>query len=187
LFRYGSAFFVADSAETTGLKWAAASSGSMTSLASGNLSTTTTISSISSAYKDLVLILRNPRPDTDGEGFNLRLNGNSGSVYKGDIAWAQTTGSFSSTAIQLCGGIDNATTSPSFIYVRIPDYANGKSTWKVVFIQGVTNNQTTATNWNVYNYSGISNITADINELVIYVQNGNINATPGTYELYGVK
>jgi hypothetical protein len=48
--------FVADSAETTGLKWQAASSGGMTSLASGSLSgSSLALTSISGAYKTLQL------------------------------------------------------------------------------------------------------------------------------------
>jgi hypothetical protein len=65
----------ADSAETTGLKWAApASGGGMTSIASGSLSTgTVTLSSISGSYKDLQLVLRDWYPSADAF-LNMRVN-----------------------------------------------------------------------------------------------------------------
>jgi hypothetical protein len=176
---------VADSSETTGLKWQAATSGSMTSLASGNLSTSTTLSSISSAYEDLILILRNCRPATDGEGFRIRLNGNDTNVYASDITYAQTNAAtFGSNFIQISGGIDNTATN-SLIYLRFFDYANAASTWKFVQIFSICNNQTTSTTANIYNFGGISNITADINQIQVYLSAGNISG--GTYELFGVK
>ena len=74
---------VADSTETTGLKWAAPASG-MTLLSTTTLSAlSTTISGISGSYKHLVLYSKN-LTDTDAGGatLSLRFNGDTGSNYQ---------------------------------------------------------------------------------------------------------
>ena len=69
----------AASGQATGLEWATPSSGSMTQLATGSLSgATTTISSISGAYRDLTLRVFNYIPASTG-GLNMQFNGDSGS------------------------------------------------------------------------------------------------------------
>lgn len=174
----------AASGEATGLKWATVSGGGYTSLASGTLGNSTTLSSISGSYRNLVLILRNCRPGTDGEGFRLRLNGNTGSVYVSDVAYSQATYTFTGTFMQITSGIDNTATN-GFTQVTLFDYANSASTFKFAETFSIQNNPTTSTSANTYNMASISNITANINELTIYVSSGTTAA--GTYELYGVK
>jgi hypothetical protein len=64
----------ADSAEATGLKWAAASAGGMTLLSTTTLSgTTTTVSSINQTYTDLMIIINNPY-QTTGNSMYARPN-----------------------------------------------------------------------------------------------------------------
>jgi hypothetical protein len=158
--------------------------GSTISLASGSLGNTTTLSSISASYKDLILVLRNPRPSTDSVGFRLRLNANTGSVYASDIAYGQNTYTFGSTFMQISSDIDNVATN-SMIICRIYDYANSASTWKFVQTFSIVNNPTTTTSANVYNLASITNITSNINEILIYPSTGNVAG--GTYQLYGVR
>jgi hypothetical protein len=73
----------ADSAEATGLKFATpAPAGGMTELATGSLSgTTTTISSISGSYKNLVIRLDSPDISDNGN-VSIRFNGDTASNYR---------------------------------------------------------------------------------------------------------
>ena len=65
----------ADSSTATGLKWAAVAGGGMTLLSTTTLSgTSTTISSISGSYTNLLVIINDPYTDTGGR---LRINPNS--------------------------------------------------------------------------------------------------------------
>jgi hypothetical protein len=76
--------FVADSAETTGLKWAApASSEGFTLLSTTTLAAlSTTISGISGSYKHLVLYSKTITDTAAGGGFlSLRFNSDTGSNY----------------------------------------------------------------------------------------------------------
>ena len=71
----------ADSAEATGLKWAAASSGGMTLLSTTTLSgASTTISSIDQTYKDLKIVGKNIYGTGSGQ-FQLEFNGDTGNNY----------------------------------------------------------------------------------------------------------
>jgi hypothetical protein len=72
----------ADSAEATGLKWAsAASGGGLTLLSTTTLSgTSTTVSSISGAYKNLILMIKNGNNNA-GDSFYYRFNGDTGTNY----------------------------------------------------------------------------------------------------------
>ena len=77
----------ADSSTTTGLKWAAASAGGMTELASGSLSgASVSLTSISTAYKNLQLVVRNYICATDAKEFSLRVNNITTSSYQGRLA-----------------------------------------------------------------------------------------------------
>ena len=73
----------ADSAEATGLKWAAASSGGMTLIATATPSEATTISftSIPSTYKNLVLIWHGMFQSTTTGYWRIRLNNDTSSAY----------------------------------------------------------------------------------------------------------
>jgi hypothetical protein len=89
----------ADSAETTGLKWATPAAGSLTLLSTTALSgTTTTISSISQSYKHLQILIENAYLTSSDQDTFIRLNGDSGnnysfgalSRYNPNNAWYQT-------------------------------------------------------------------------------------------------
>ncbi len=158
--------------------------GAIISIASGTLGNSTTISSIPATYKNLRLVLRNARPSTDGENFCVRLNGNSGNVYKHSVAYDQQTYTFSNSFIQISSGIDNVVTT-SLIIVDFWDYANSASTWKYMQVFSIAPNQTTTTSANMYSPIGISNITGNITSIEIFPQAGN--TAGGTYQLYGVR
>jgi len=69
----------ADSAEATGMKWAAVAGGSLTLLSTTAITAVASVSitSISQSYKDLFIYIDNFRPDRTG---NLRLNPYNGST-----------------------------------------------------------------------------------------------------------
>ena len=74
----------ADSTTATGLKWAdAASGGGLTLLSTTTLSgSSTTVSSISGAYKNLLVIIKNVRQSVNNDGAYLRLNADTGTKYQ---------------------------------------------------------------------------------------------------------
>ena len=72
---------VADSAEATGLKWAAAATGSMTLVSSTSLSgTTTTISGLSSSYNKIFILFVNVLNNA-GDSLGVRINGDTANNY----------------------------------------------------------------------------------------------------------
>jgi hypothetical protein len=75
----------ADSAEATGLKWTAgAAGGSLTLLSTTTLNsgtTSQTISGISSAYEQLLIVAKNVKMASNGASWSARLNSDTGSNY----------------------------------------------------------------------------------------------------------
>ena len=176
----------ADSAEATGIKWAtAASGGGMTLLSTTTLSgATTTISSISQSYKDLVIVIRNFRPNSDGSDLYMRLNADSAANRH---AWwyyisEYTAKSFDATEGRCSPPTDN-TTSNSLGVFTIKDYTN-TVTWKLAEGWTIASNQTTATNYNWQtNFIGY-NQTGAISSLAFLPGSSTIAA--GEVLLYGV-
>jgi hypothetical protein len=177
----------ADSTATTGLKWATPSSGSMTQLATGSTNggnQTTTISSISSAYKDLYLVWDNPRPVTDGDNLDFRMN-NDGNAnrHASTTNNVQSAANFNSTNWYI-GTLDNTATT-SIVILKIYDYAN-TSIWKMAEILSLFVSSSDPTQYNFARTSAFYNQTAAISQ--ISLRSGNAaGMTAGTYYLYGVK
>lgn len=74
----------ADSTAATGIKWATPTSGSMTLLSTTTLNsgtTSQTISSISSAYTQILIIAKNVRMNSGGASWTARLNSDTGTNY----------------------------------------------------------------------------------------------------------
>ena len=72
----------ADSAESTGMKWATAASGGMTEIASGTVTGgLLSISSIASTYNHLQLWMYNFDPGSSSGSPSFRVNGDTGSTY----------------------------------------------------------------------------------------------------------
>lgn len=74
----------ADSTAATGIKWATPTSGSMTLLSTTTLNsgtTSQTISSISTAYTQLLIIIKNMKMSATGASWTARLNSDTGSNY----------------------------------------------------------------------------------------------------------
>jgi hypothetical protein len=171
-----------DSSTATGLKWATASAGGMTLLASGSLTgATVTLSSISGAYKDLVVRLYNYSAASNSFGVDTTINGASS-------GYAVTTGndvagqSFSGSSWD-CSNNQNASAGNGFIQIMLYNYAG--NTWKFGEVYGFTNNQTTSTQLNFLYYRLFHNTTSAITSVALTSSGADFDG--GTYELYGVK
>jgi len=168
------------------IKWAApAGGGGMTVIASGTLSgASVTISSISGAYKDLRLVVKNWKPATDNETLKAQLNGDTGSSYYASVAMSTNPNNvtFNDTFIYICSFQDNAT-AQGFSQSTFYEYAN-TTTWKAYEGITVNNNATTVTNANALYQNGFFNSTAAITEIKLFPNAGN--HTSGDYILYGI-
>ena len=141
----------ADSAEATGMKWAAAAGGGgMTLINSGNTSlsnvTTLTISSIPSTYKHLYIVGMGIRT-TNSYGANLwmRINGDTGSNYKTSRYQVVNNtiggeGTVSPASAWFLVEINNGTAynGVSFFELNIPLYSNTSQYKKATTFSGVT-------------------------------------------------
>lgn len=167
----------------TAPEWATASSGGMTSLATGTLSgSVLTLSSISGSYNRLQLWLVKPLPATDSATLTFKINNSSGNNYLGSNASVNSGGPFQYTSTPLGTQMDNGT-SDSFIIIDLPNYAG--TTWKIINTEVVTNNPTTPADCNFKKDFTFANITSAITRIDVSPSSGNW--TSGSYTLYGVK
>ena len=174
-----------DSAETTGLKWAASSSGSMTLISTTTISNnaTVTLSSIPGTYNHLQVIVRDYRPATDTAALQCRINGDSNTRYITSTTNTNSNASYGNSALSITLDSDNGASDSSVIF-NLFDYAN-TDTFKLSTVFSVVNNPTTTTNA-AYQYRyGIYNQTGAITSLEFLAETGNM--TSGTIYLYGVK
>jgi hypothetical protein len=180
-----------DSSTTTGLKWAAPSSGGMTSLATGSLngSSSITISSISGSYVDLHLYLY--AVNTNANGCFIRLNGDSGSNYGGLYhrfynnalgGNAYNTSGFT-TLISTVGETTPDNNADGNVVMYFPNYAisTGKKSVRSSSYW-VSNSGFKTVVQATHAWVGTS---AAISSIEIFTGGGNF--TGGTYVLYGVK
>ena len=175
----------ADSAEATGLKWAALASGGMTliSTTTANNDSSVVISSIPTTYKNLQLVIRNLRGSVDNQDVRMRINGDTGSVYR-EMTSSDGGQSFNATYLTIGNGSDTAT-SNGLCFVDIIDYTN-TTTWKIAQATYVNNNGDTTTLLQFKNSSGLlTNLTSAVTSLTIFMASGNV--TSGTFLLYGVQ
>jgi len=178
----------ADSAAATGLKWATASSGGMTQLATGNIGSNmvTTISSISGSYNNLLLVIRNYKPSNDGDSLCVRVNSDSTASRHAQVSVGSGGPStFTGTYWLLDNGQDD-TANGYTAYVQFNDYAN-TSTWKTGNVWSTAVNAATPTSYVYWNRWSSYNQVDAITSLQLFstVQQNNPNG--GTYILYGVK
>jgi hypothetical protein len=179
---------VADSSTATGLAYAApAAGGGMTLLNAGGTTLTgasVTLSSISQAYINLFVIIRNFRPATDDRSLKVRFNGVTTNSYNNTLSYSATTDvSFGDDAIGISAAADNTATT-SLGHILIPDYTN-TTTFKNCTGYHMTMNPTTNTNINNAFVAGYHNKTEAIESITFLASGGNLTA--GTVFLYGVK
>lgn len=144
----------------------------------GSTAATVTFSSISQAYKDLMLVVT-PLAPTTGGGVILRFNSDSGANYHDLQIWGtgSGTGSYYNSGIDKAY-IGNDATNQSVIICNIMDYS-ATDKWKQLFSRG---NQTTGNVvLRVDSWTNTSAITS------LQVLNDSQNYSAGaTFALYGV-
>jgi hypothetical protein len=166
--------------------WSApASGGGMTSLASGSLSgSSVNLSSISSSYNNLQLVIRNFKPATNGEALRFRLNGDtSASTWANSSNNTDSAKAFSQDQMTSVGNASSVTAN-GFVVVNFYDYANAV-TWKTMDGIYMWNYTSDATQLNWQRTTSFYNNTAAISSIQLFPSSGNF--TSGNYILYGVK
>jgi hypothetical protein len=165
----------------TAPEWATISAGGMTSLASGSIAASATgfdLQSISGAYTDLVLYIRNYSPSTSAN-LRLLLNNNSNTDYTyiyNDYAstWQIAQGQ---TIIPLINLV-NASTVGHAAWVVLRDYKNTTSFKSYQWFATRLDNEPWFGN-------GFTRSTSAIDRITVSLSTGQFDA--GTYELFGVK
>ena len=180
-----------DSAESTGLKWAApAASGGYTELASGtfpNNSNVVSITGISGSYRDLVIVIKQLVFASTSSNLQIRFNedGNA-SRHATNTTFGDTApGNFNSTAWTVSREQNTgAGNNKSLIVATFLDYAN-TTTWKIGQGYGLTVNDTDATQYKFRNSMGFYNQTGALSSFTLISSTGDF--TSGSYTIYGVK
>ena len=145
-----------------------------------------TISPISGAYTDLVLVA-SLTSAVDGAGLQFRFNGDAGSNYsntflEGSGSSATSNRQSNQTDIQLSFNVGNNSTNPSTSIISFMNYSNS------------TTNKTLLARWNSASGGtypgtaatvGLWRNTAAITSIEVFMGSGNINAG-STFSLYGV-
>ena len=170
----------ADSAEATGLKWAAPSSGGMTLISTTTLSgTSTTISSIPATYNDLQLVFRNMISGSTS-AMQFQFNGDTGSNYV-----YTDGGNPSKTAYYGWDyGSPFNSTSPYTGQMTIYDYTNtGTQLGKMVTSNFSVLSQATA--YSTRNIIGAYTVSSAISSITI--KTFGAGTISGSVLLYGVK
>lgn len=175
----------ADSTQTTGVKWATASSGGMTSLASGSLSgSSLVLSSISGSYNNLQLILTNFYPSSNG-GLRLTVNSVTDYDYCG-IDRAGTTNDYEGATAQAYIQLNKYEISNSDndyeAVINIYDYANDQANKAIDTFIGYKNSGGNKESTKLF---GSSKNTGAVTSITLTLSVGTFSA--GTYKLYGVK
>jgi hypothetical protein len=180
----------ADSTAATGVAWAsAAAGGGMTLLSTTSLSgTSTTISSISGAYKQLKIYVKDFYTSSNAD-LNVQLNGNTTAsnymqfVLRGAAPTSNGTYVDNSVAGFTINGYTNGTTSAdNFSYIVLPDYAN--TTTNKVFTSFSTIIANSGVKTAAMVQGGYYGTIAAITSITFVTTVGTFSA--GSVEIYGV-
>lgn len=166
--------------------WTADASGGATLISTTTLTGgSVTLSSISSSYTNLRVVIRNYKPANDGGFIYFRVNGDAGANRYQLNAWTASNGtkSFGSDAWILNNNNDNSVAN-GYLEINFPDYAN-TATWKTINGYGYSVDQTTTTSAYYNAFTGAFNQTGAISSMEFINSGGNF--TSGTVLLYGVK
>jgi hypothetical protein len=170
----------------TAPEWATISTGGMQLLSTTSLTgASTTISSISGAYNNLQLIIRDILPATDDTDLRIRLNSDTGANRHSQRSWSTTNTeiSFDQTYAEIARRLDNSVAT-NLIVANFYDYANS-TTWKYGNSNTLTVYGLDTTVGRVDSNHIVYNQTAAITAITLFMSIGNL--TSGTAYLYGVK
>ena len=190
----------ADSAEATGLKWAAAG-GAYTLLETktfDNTVSTYTFSSISGTYTHLAIIGEDMQSAISGQSdtdyFNVRFNGNTSTDYvhsrvRNINSTLSGNSSINSTSFVQIGGILNDTNDTASgrggVNIFIPNYA-GTTNTKYFYSSAVGAFDNAQANIRFITAIGQWIVTDAITSITFF-SDYSVNAKSGTLKLYGVK
>jgi hypothetical protein len=168
----------ADSTTATGMKWATSASGSMTLLSTTTLSgTSTTVSSISGSYLDLLVYINAPVTNANATMRILPNSTTSIGINTGVIA-----GGFeNNNQIQSATNALTTGSSNSAYCLLIRRYANTSNPKPITFIGG----QGSGTTFTV-NQAGYINTNSAITALQFTTSAGTATFSSGTVLIYGV-
>jgi hypothetical protein len=173
----------ADSAEATGLKWAAAGGGGLTLLSTTNLSgSSTTVSLIDQTYIHLYFLLENARGSSDSQ-LSIAINGDTtqANYQSGLIRIFSSTAQLNYDQRAITGsGIDNVTQANQ-ITGTIFNYTNATFHTITTAYAITADNPSFGSGMGVTGHNGTSAITS----LAFSVGAGSWSA--GTVKIYGVK
>ena len=179
---------VADSVETTGLKWAAPSAGGAYTLINSGGTTLTGASvtiSLSGTYTDLYVVVRDFLPTTTDRSLFMRFNSDSNTRYKNiNVDYNYTGVTFDQNYLRVTGRMSSSI-ADNLSVVYINDFQN-TATFKICQNYGVSTTNAGAGNigfsWNI----GAYNQTSAITDLV-FIEEAGTNLAGGTVFVYGVK
>jgi hypothetical protein len=169
----------------TAPSWTTPAAGGMTLLQTVTLTgASVTTSSIAGTYKELRLYVRNFKPNSGDNGFNVRVNSDTATNYITIAGFTSTANQApNATSWRFSAGQNDTAASISQIDIIIPDYANAV-TGKMSYGYGMTNNYTTSTNYNMRGWMNWYNQTAAITSLTFLAESGNLGS--GSVLVYGV-
>ena len=179
----------ADSTESLGLKWAApATGGGMTLLSTTSLTgASVTISTISQDYNTLVFDLEDVVPATDDVNLNIRLNGQTGSVYTELRSMDSSSGASAvATSLKIITAAGNNANDFCNVRLSIPNYTC--AFYKYALVTGVYGNQNSDASPPHHSTIGAIGAylqTTAVSSITFFFASGNF--ATGSVKLYGVK
>jgi hypothetical protein len=143
-----------------------------------------TFSGISTAYRNLQVVIRNFYPSADGATLGFRFNADATANRHLSISTNGADGdaAHNATGVIISRAADNTVVS-SLITIDIPDYANA-TIWKRGDVRSSVNNYLTTTSVGYMNLVARYNQTAAVTSLQFYASTGNISGM--TVLIYGV-
>ncbi|CAB4142155.1 hypothetical protein UFOVP443_9 [uncultured Caudovirales phage] len=165
--------------------WATPSSGSMTQLATGTLSgSSTVISGLSGSYRDLRVTITGYRAAASGSNLQLRINNDSTANRHHASAFTYFGAGLTYNATFMNGLTDGcpATATNTLVKIEIPEYAN-TTTLKMVQWYSIANNDSTTVG-KLTGANGVYNQIGAVTGLT-FLCDGSTFAG-GTYTVYGV-
>jgi hypothetical protein len=175
----------ADSSTATGLKWATVSGGGYTLLASGSLSgSSLAVTSLSTAYRDLVFIMRDFYFNSD-TGLYFRVNATSSIYYSARGSYENVNFAGTQTYFEPTGSSVDLRDANNAFYWRIFDYANTSS--MKMGEAFIANGHAGGSNLNFIFSNSLINTTSAVSQLNLQTDSGSVTFSGGTYEVYGVK